>query len=109
MTFETMRYTVRKLFWVRIGILWLGDLESDYWSLLTPPEVAMLLGEATPAKKRAAAPASARRGDASKERRSGGGKDTRATGKSEPGVLPGARAKRRASPLTAPVGRKKAR
>ena len=107
--FETMGYTVTKLLRVRIGQLWLGDLEPGHWALLTPPEVAMLLGEATPAKKRAAAPVSARRGDASKERKSSGGQDTRARGKSEPGVLPGARAKRRVSPLAAPVGRKKAR
>jgi 23S rRNA pseudouridine2605 synthase len=55
--FETMGYTVTKLLRVRIGQLWLGDLEPGAWAVLTPPEVAMLLGAAVPTKKRATAPA----------------------------------------------------
>jgi len=54
--FETMGYTVTKLLRVRIGQLWLGDLEPGHWAVLTPPEVAMLLGAAAPTKKRATAP-----------------------------------------------------
>lgn len=52
--FETMGYSVTKLLRVRIGQLWLGDLEPGQWAVLNPPEVAMLLGSAAPAKKRAA-------------------------------------------------------
>jgi 23S rRNA pseudouridine2605 synthase len=52
--FETMGYTVTKLLRVRIGQLWLGDLAPGEWAVLTPPEVAMLLGTPAPARKRAA-------------------------------------------------------
>ncbi len=55
--FETMGYTVTKLLRVRIGQLWLGDLEPGHWAVLTPPEVTMLLGTAAPAKKRSSPPA----------------------------------------------------
>jgi len=70
--FETMGYTVTKLLRVRIGQLWLGDLEPGQWALLTPPEVAMLLGTAAPTKKRAAAPHAGRIGVTAKERKVGG-------------------------------------
>ncbi len=51
--FDTMGYTVTKLLRVRIGQLWLGDLAPGEWAVLTPPEVAMLLGAAAPTRKRA--------------------------------------------------------
>jgi len=89
--FETMGYTVSKLLRVRIGQLWLGDLEPGHWALLTAPEVAMLLGTAAPTRKRAAPSQAPRRSDATKERKSGSGQDARATGKSGPGSLPGFR------------------
>ncbi|MCX6876098.1 MAG: pseudouridine synthase [Verrucomicrobia bacterium] len=54
--FETMGYTVTKLLRVRIGQLWLGDLEPGQWAVLTPPEVSMLLGTAAPTRKRATPP-----------------------------------------------------
>ena len=53
--FDTMGYTVTKLLRVRIGQLWLGDLAPGEWAVLTPPEVAMLLGAAAPTRKRATA------------------------------------------------------
>jgi 23S rRNA pseudouridine2605 synthase len=56
--FETMGYTVTKLLRVRIGQLWLGDLEPGQWAVLTPPEVAMLMGASPPPKKRSTAPPS---------------------------------------------------
>jgi 23S rRNA pseudouridine2605 synthase len=52
MMFETMGYTVTKLLRVRIGQLWLGDLEPGQWAILTPQEVAMLLGTPATTKKR---------------------------------------------------------
>ncbi len=51
--FDTLGYSVTKLLRVRIGALWLGDLEPGTWAILNPMEVQMLLGEAKPAKKRA--------------------------------------------------------
>jgi 23S rRNA pseudouridine2605 synthase len=49
--FEAMGYTVTKLLRVRIGQLWLGDLAPGEWAVLTPPEVAMLMGAAAPGPK----------------------------------------------------------
>ncbi len=47
--FETLGYQVTKLLRVRIGGLWLGDLEPGRWAILNRSEVAMLLGTAPPA------------------------------------------------------------
>ena len=49
--FETMGYTVTKLLRVRIGQLWLGDLEPAQWAILTPLEIGMLLGQPGPQGK----------------------------------------------------------
>jgi 23S rRNA pseudouridine2605 synthase len=46
--FETLGYQVTKLLRVRIGGLWLGDLEPGRWAILNRMEIAMLLGTATP-------------------------------------------------------------
>ena len=124
--FETMGYTVTKLLRVRIGQLWLGDLEPGHWALLTAPEVAMLLGDAAPIRKRAAAktvpgksgPGKSGPGNSGPGKSGpgilpgsrGSGQDARATGKrgpgkSGPGILPGSRTKRGA----ATTARKKTR
>jgi len=47
--FEAMGYQVTKLLRVRIGSLWLGDLEPGRYALLNEQEVAMLLKN--PSKK----------------------------------------------------------
>ncbi|MEN9974626.1 MAG: hypothetical protein RLZZ282_632 [Verrucomicrobiota bacterium] len=47
--FETLGYQVTKLMRVRIGGLWLGDLEPGRWAILNRPEIAMLLDSPTPA------------------------------------------------------------
>ena len=93
--FETMGYTVTKLLRVRIGQLWLGDLEPGQWAILTPPEVAMLMGNPAPAKKRAAPVGKTRTAvdGPPQPRKAGFPKPARATG--APGVLP-TTAKRRA-------------
>ncbi|KAB2643038.1 MAG: pseudouridine synthase [Verrucomicrobia bacterium] len=105
--FETMGYTVSKLLRVRIGQLWLGDLEPGHWALLNAAEVAMLLEDAAATKKRATPPPHApRRGDAPKERKSASGQDSRATRQSDPGILPGSRSKRGAA-VVASMLRKK--
>lgn len=49
--FESLGYQVTKLLRVRIGGLWLGDLEPGRWAILNRSETAMLLGTATPAVK----------------------------------------------------------
>jgi len=41
---------------VRIGGLWLGDLEPGAWAILNSKEIAMLLGEAPVNKKARSAP-----------------------------------------------------
>lgn len=43
--FDTLGYQVTKLLRVRIGGLWLGDLEPSQWAILNPKEVAMLLSD----------------------------------------------------------------
>lgn len=43
--FEALGYQVTKLLRVRIGNLWLGDLETGRWAILNAKEVKMLLGE----------------------------------------------------------------
>ena len=43
--FEALGYQVVKLLRIRIGNLWLGDLEPGTWSTLNPREVKMLLGQ----------------------------------------------------------------
>lgn len=43
--FEALGYQVTKLLRVRIGNLWLGDLESGRWAVLNAKEIKMLLGE----------------------------------------------------------------
>ncbi len=59
--FEALGYRVTKLLRVRIGGLWLGDLEPGRHARLTSQEIAMLLGETDkpkkPARKSAARPA----------------------------------------------------
>ncbi len=42
--FEALGYQVTKLLRVRIGNLWLGDLEIGRWAVLNSKEVKMLLG-----------------------------------------------------------------
>ncbi len=42
--FDALGYQVTKLLRVRIGNLWLGDLESGGWAILTPQEIGMLMG-----------------------------------------------------------------
>ena len=42
--FDTLGYQVIKLLRVRVGGLWLGDLEPGRWAILNHKEVAMLLG-----------------------------------------------------------------
>jgi len=42
--FEALGYQVTKLLRVRIGNLWLGDLETGRWAILNAKEVKMLLG-----------------------------------------------------------------
>jgi 23S rRNA pseudouridine2605 synthase len=54
--FDTLGYQVTKLLRVRIGKLWLGDLEPGRWAILNQLEIKMLLGEAaaeTPQSSRA--------------------------------------------------------
>ncbi len=50
--FETLGYQVTKLLRVRIGALWLGDLEPGDWATLNAMEIQMLLGNPKPTKKR---------------------------------------------------------
>ncbi len=47
--FEALGYRVTKLLRVRIGQLWLGDLQPGEWATLKPLEIAMLLGGPAPA------------------------------------------------------------
>jgi 23S rRNA pseudouridine2605 synthase len=49
--FETLGYQVTKLLRVRVGGLWLGDLEPGKWAILNRKEIAMLLGSAEPEEK----------------------------------------------------------
>ena len=42
--FETLGYQVTKLLRVRVGGLWLGDLEPGRWAILNSVETAMLMG-----------------------------------------------------------------
>jgi 23S rRNA pseudouridine2605 synthase len=46
--FDTLGYQVTKLMRVRIGGLWLGDLEPGRWAILNRKEVAMLLENPSP-------------------------------------------------------------
>ncbi len=48
--FDTLGYQVTKLLRVRVGALWLGDLEPGRWAILNHKEIRMLLGEADAAK-----------------------------------------------------------
>ena len=61
--FESFGYQVTRLMRVRIGGLWLGDLEPGRWAILNRVEIAMLLGQGAP---RPARPAPARSGLAKK-------------------------------------------
>lgn len=54
--FESFGYQVTKLMRVRIGGLWLGDLEPGRWAILNRVEIAMLLGQG-PARQARPAPA----------------------------------------------------
>jgi 23S rRNA pseudouridine2605 synthase len=49
--FESLGYQVTKLLRVRVGGLWLGDLEPGRWAILNHKEIAMLLGTAKPEEK----------------------------------------------------------
>ena len=49
--FETLGYQVTKLMRVRVGGLWLGDLEPGRWAILNRVEIAMLLGGTGPAQQ----------------------------------------------------------
>ncbi|MBC8127633.1 MAG: rRNA pseudouridine synthase [Gloeobacteraceae cyanobacterium ES-bin-144] len=49
--FETLGYQVTKLIRVRIGGLWLGDLEAGRHAILNHREIAMLLGNEDAAEK----------------------------------------------------------
>ena len=49
--FDTLGYQVTKLLRVRVGGLWLGDLEPGRWAILNHKEVAMLLGAGVEDKK----------------------------------------------------------
>jgi 23S rRNA pseudouridine2605 synthase len=49
--FDTLGYQVIKLLRVRVGGLWLGDLEPGRWAILNHKEVAMLLGTGVEEKK----------------------------------------------------------
>jgi 23S rRNA pseudouridine2605 synthase len=44
--FETLGYQVTKLLRVRVGGLWLGDLEPGRFAILNRKEISMLLGTA---------------------------------------------------------------
>ncbi len=50
--FDSLGYQVSKLIRVRIGALWLGDLEPGRWATLNSMEVQMLLGNPEPEPKR---------------------------------------------------------
>ena len=50
--FESLGYQVTKLLRVRIGGLWLGDLEPGRYAILNRVEIAMLLGQSAPPEKR---------------------------------------------------------
>lgn len=49
--FETLGYQVTKLLRVRVGGLWLGDLEPGSWAILNRKEIAMLLDPAAVGEK----------------------------------------------------------
>jgi pseudouridine synthase len=49
--FEALGYQVSKLLRVRIGGLWLGDLEVGGLAVLQPAEISMLLGKSAPGPK----------------------------------------------------------
>ena len=103
--FETMGYTVTKLLRVRIGQLWLGDLEPGQWALLTPPEVTMLLGTVAPTKKRAAALHAVRTDASGKERKSGGGRSA-SSAEPQDARAGAARASHAPRPLAKPRGKR---
>jgi 23S rRNA pseudouridine2605 synthase len=50
--FDSLGYQVTKLLRVRIGQLWLGDLEPGQWAPLNAMEINMLTGSEPPEKKR---------------------------------------------------------
>lgn len=50
--FEALGYQVSKLLRVRVGGLWLGDLEPGAHAILNHVEIAMLLGKTKPETKR---------------------------------------------------------
>jgi len=54
--FEALGYQVTKLLRVRIGSLWLGDLEPGRWATLTDQEIGMLMENPDPSKKSRATP-----------------------------------------------------
>jgi pseudouridine synthase len=55
--FETLGYQVTKLLRIRIGSLWLGELEPGRFLQLTPKEIALLLENPSEATKKARADA----------------------------------------------------
>ncbi len=52
--FDTLGYQVTKLLRVRVGGLWLGDLEPGGWAILNPREIEMLLGKSDASRKKGA-------------------------------------------------------
>jgi len=48
--FDTLGYQVTKLLRVRVGNLWLGDLQPSSWAILTSKEIAMLMAKDEPKK-----------------------------------------------------------
>jgi pseudouridine synthase len=59
--FDSLGYHVTKLLRVRIGSLWLGDLEPGRWAALTPSEITMLLENPARGKKPGHSPAPAKK------------------------------------------------
>ena len=54
--FDSLGYHVSKLLRVRVGALWLGDLEPGRWAILNHKEIQMLLGNADAANPSPAKP-----------------------------------------------------
>jgi pseudouridine synthase len=59
--FDALGYQVTKLLRVRIGSLWLGDLEPGRWAALTPSEIGMLTRNPGPASRQSTSPGQARK------------------------------------------------
>lgn len=101
--FDAMGYQVTKLLRVRIGSLWLGDLEPGRHAVLTPLEIGMLLENPSPSKPQAHSkrPAPARKKSAPKKKAAA----VRGTGPARKPVGPPTRGKRPGPPPQRPQGR----